>query len=44
MVRGRVWTGEKTLPFAEAFLVRNGVFAAVGDFSEIRELAWPEPF
>lgn len=43
LVRGRVWTGEETAPLSEAFLVRNGVFAAVGDFAEMRQIAGPEP-
>jgi predicted amidohydrolase YtcJ len=39
LVRGRIWTGEKESPFAEALLVQDGDFAAVGNFREIRELA-----
>lgn len=39
LVRGRVWTGDKENPFAEAFLVENGIIAAVGEAGEIRRKA-----
>jgi predicted amidohydrolase YtcJ len=39
LVRGRIWTGDKGNPFAEAFLVRDGKFGAVGCFRDIRALA-----
>jgi len=35
-VKGRIWTGDKAHPFAEAFLVENGIIAAVGSAEEIR--------
>jgi predicted amidohydrolase YtcJ len=38
-VKGRIWTGEETSPFAEAFLVENGFIAAVGNVQEIRARA-----
>ncbi len=41
IVRGHIWTGEKNAPFAEAFLVRNGIFQAVGSFREIEERTSP---
>lgn len=41
VVKGRIWTGDKKDPFAEAFLVENGVIAAVGTEGEIRGKARP---
>ncbi len=41
LVRGHIWTGEEKAPFAEAFLVRDGVFQAVGSFREIEKRISP---
>jgi predicted amidohydrolase YtcJ len=39
VVKGRIWTGDEANPFAESFLVENGIVAAVGSADEIRRKA-----
>src|SRR5687768_4340262 len=41
VVNGRVWTGDASAPWAEAFAVRGETIAAVGTSDEIRKLAPP---
>lgn len=39
LVKGKVWTGEKSRRFCEAFFAEEGVITYVGDFSDAKRYA-----